>query len=158
MAAPTPVPRSTPLGAILKDGFSTKITLTQAPAIVFWEKTVQPPGMDGGEPIEQTTMHNIAYRTMRSRALKTLTPHTTKAAWDPKLYNQLVPAINREDVITITFPNTSTLCFYGYLQKVEFDQMEEGKQPECTVTLVPTNYDPVNFVEEAPVFTLNAGT
>jgi hypothetical protein len=158
MAAPVTTTRGSPAGQKLKDGFSTKIAFASNPTIEFWEKTVQPAGMDGGEPIDQTTMHNIAWRFTRPRALKTLTVHTTKAAYDPDFIPDIFALINREDSVTDIFPDGSTLAFYGFLQKIEFDQNEEGKQPECTVTIVPTNYDYVNNVEAAPVFVPAAGT
>ena len=80
MAAPAITARTTPAGIMLKDGYSTKIAFAADPDVSFWEKTVKPPGIDGGDGIEQTTMHNSAYRTMRSRSLKTLTEASGKAA------------------------------------------------------------------------------
>lgn len=158
MAAPVPSVRQTPVGIKLKDGFSTKITFAADPDVSFWEKTVKPPGIDGGDPIEQTTMHSIAWRQMAPRQLRTLTESTTKVAYDPAVYSQIVALINVETTVTVTFPDGSTLAFYGFLQKFEMDDLQEGTQPEATVTLTPTNFDPVNHVEAAPVLTSVPGT
>lgn len=159
MAAPATTVRQTPTGRKLDEGFPTKIAFSRSPAVSFWEKTVQPPGVDGGEPVDTNTMHNVAWRTQNPRVLKTLTPHTTKVAYDPNVYNTIVnDLINQKGAITVRFPDGSTLDYWGYLQKFEPDQIEEGKQPEATVTIVPTNWDYVNNVEAAPVLTSVSGT
>lgn len=164
MAAPTPTTRGTPDGIKLKDGYSTKITLSLDTTIEFWEKTVKPPGMDGGDKIDQTTMLNDDWRTFASRSLITLTDSTIKAAYDPNLYNAILGLVNVQkigssaQIITVTFPDGSTLAYYGFLQSFEPDEMVEGTQPTATIVLAPTNYDPVNNVEAAPVLTSVAGT
>ena len=159
MAAPATTVRGTPTGRKLDEGFSTKIAFSRLPTVSFWEKTVQPPGADGGEPVETTTMHNLAWRTMNPRVLVTLSPHTTKVAYDPNVYNQIVNTlINAKGAVTVKFSDGSTLDYFGYLQKFEPDQIEEGKQPEATITIVPTNFDYANNVESSPVLTSVAGT
>ena len=160
MAAPSTVTRVDPttLGRMLEDGYSTKIAFAVDPDIEFWEKTVQPPGVDGGEKIETTTMFNSAWRTFAARHLKTLTGGQTKVAYDPVVYNQIITIINVPTSVTVTFPDGSTLDFFGYLQKFEPDDLAEGTHPEATVSFEPTNYDPVNAIEAAPVMTEVAGT
>src|SRR5678816_2046032 len=158
MSAPTTTARTTPAGLFLDDGFSTKICPTADPDVSFWEKTVQPPGIDGGDPIETVTMHNIAWRTKRARALKTLTDCVITAAYDPNLYNNILALVNVEGSWTVHFPDGSTLSFFAFLQKVEFAELQEGEFPECTLTIVPTNWDPVAGVEAPPVLTSVPGT
>lgn len=159
MAAPANTARTTPAGRKLDEGFPTKIAFSRLPGASFWEKTVQPPGVDGGEPVDITTMHNVAWRTRNPRVLVDLMPHTVKAAYDPNWYNQIVNTlINAKGSVTVRFPDGSTLDYFGYLQKIEPDQIEEGKQPEATLTIVPTNWDYVNNVESPPVLTSVAGT
>lgn len=158
MAAPTPTTRVTPAGIMLEDGYQSLVTLAADTNIDFWEKTVQPPGLDGGEAIPITTMHNTVYRTFVSRELITLTPISFVAAYDPAVYDQITACLNVQTTITVTFADGSTLAFYGYLQKFDPAVMTEGAQPEATITIVPTNYDPTNHVEAAPVMTSVAGT
>jgi len=159
MAAPaTTVRTSPPAGIVLDDGYQTLIAFAADTNVSFWEKTVQPPGLDGGDPIDKTTMHNITYRTMTSASLITLTPSSVLAAYDPNLYNNIIALVNVEGAITVNFPDGSTLDFYGFLQTVEFADLEENVQPECTVTIQPTNWDPTLNVEEAPVLTSVTGT
>lgn len=158
MAAPTPTTRVAPGGIKLDDGFSTVITIALDTDISFWEKTVQPAGIDGGDAIETSTMHNVTWRTMAPRSLKTLTEMSVTAAYDPDLYNQILECINVETTITVEFPDGSTLAFYGFVKSFEPADLSEGEFPEATITIVPTNFDPVNRVEAAPVLTSVAGT
>lgn len=151
MAAPTPTARLESGFAPLGDGFSTKVTFAADPNVSLWEKTVQPPGMDGGDPVDTTTMFNGTYRTMRPRSLITLTEHKFTAAYDPVIYIELLALVNVETTITVTFPDASTIAFYGYLKAFEPSDIEEGTQPEGDVTIVPTNWDATNSTEEGPV-------
>jgi hypothetical protein len=158
MAAPTPTTRGTPTGIKLDDGYRALITLSNNTTISFWEKKVQPPGADGGGPVDTTTMHNNTYRTMSSRALITLTEISVTVAYDPGIYTAIMQQINREQTITVLFPDGSTVAFYGFLQKFEPSDLEEGNQPEAKITITPTNYDPTNRVEAGPTITSVSGT
>lgn len=162
MAAPSPTARATPEGLKLDDGFSTLVTIGATVGadtdIKLWEKTVTPPGVDGGDAIETTTMHNTTWRTMTPRSLVTLTEMTFNAAYDPDVYDEVVAMINVETTITVTFPDGSTLAFFGFLKSFDPGECAEGTQPEATVTIVPTNFDSANDVEAAPLMTEVAGT
>ena len=149
--------RSTPLGAFLDDGFSTKIAFADDPDVSFWEKSVQPAGLDGGDAIEVSNMFNTTYRTFAPRSLVTLTTVSVVAAWDPWVWSQILALINTNGNITITFPNTDTLDFFGFLQTFEPQDQGEGEQPEANITITPTNRD-VNGDEIAAVFTTSQGT
>jgi hypothetical protein len=140
----------------LGDGFSTTITLTGA-GVTFWEKTVQPPGLDGGEPVDTTTMRNTSVRTKAPRRLYEGSAMTVKASYDPTVYNSIKAAINANQEIVTTFPDGGTLTFWGYLQKFAPDALEEGKQPEATITVVPT-FTNASGVEIAPVVVEGSGT
>lgn len=158
MAAPTPTARGTPAGIALREGFHAKITFAANTTISFWEKTVDPPGLDGGAPIDQTTQFNTLYRTRWPRTLIDVTPITLPdAAYDPNVISQLASLINVNTVITVSFQDTSTVCFYGYLQSFKPNPQREGEQPTCSITIVPTNMDST-YVEQGPVVTSVAGT
>ena len=152
MTAPSATARSTPGGFPLRDGHSTKITLGADSDIEFWEKTVQPPGIDGGDEVAATTMHNTTWRVFRPGTLKTLTECTATVAYDPELFDELkmVAAINREDTITITFPDTSTVAFYGFVKSFTPQSHEDSQQPEAELVIVPTNWDATAGSEEGP--------
>lgn len=158
MAAPPTTPLGVPGGIFLKQGYKTALVFAVDTDFSMWEKSVKPPGLDGGDPVDNTTMRTVTYRIMRSRSLKTLTPASGKAAYDPDIVNQGVALINVETSVTIHLPELSSYAFYCFLQSLEFDELVEGTQPELTYTIQPTNWDPVNNVEAGPVLTSVAGT
>ena len=158
MSAPTPVVRQTPVGEKLKDGYQSLIAFAADPDISIWEKTVQPPGLDGGDPVDNTTMHNTSLRTSAPRGLKTMTNSQMTVAYDPQCLLQLLALINVETTITVAFPDGSAWSFYGFLQSFEPAENEEGTQPEATCVIVPTNTDPTTGEEEEPIYTAELGT
>lgn len=158
MAAPSATARGTPSGILLKQGFPSKLTFANNTTLSVWEKKVKPPGLDGGEAIEQTTMFNTLYRTFAARTLITMTPLNLSGAYDPNLFVLLLAQINIEQVLTLTFPEGTTLAFYGYLQKADFNELAEGVQPEISLTIQPTNADPVTRAETAAVLVNVPGT
>ena len=158
MAAPSATARETPVGIALQDGFSTKITLGADASIEFWEKTVKPPGVDGGDPVETKTMHNSDWETFAPRSLKRLTEVGSRVAYDPDLYDELTSRVNSEDTITVTFSDASTLAFFGYLRSFEPADCEEGTQPEADIVIQPTNWDYTNHVEAGPTLVETSGT
>lgn len=158
MSAPTPAARTDPAGIKLDDGYRCLVALNADPDASFWEKEVTPPGLDGGDGIDTTTMHNDDWRTMSPRALITMTPFSMVVAYDPNVYNNLLALINVKTTVTVHFPDGSTLAFYGYLKSFTPDALKEGEQPQATVEVVPTNQDPTTGAEEAPVLTSVSGT
>lgn len=158
MAAPSPSQRTTPTGFKMPDGYQALVSFGAQPTIQLWEKVVKPPGIDGKEAIDTTTMHNINWRTYAHRHLMTLTESQFTAAYDPDAYNDMLRAINRDDTITFHYPDGSSLAFYGFMQKLDFAELKEGEFPELTCTITPTNWDVQNGVEAAPTFTAASGT
>jgi hypothetical protein len=158
MAAPTPTTRVLPVGFKMKEGFKALITIANNPAIQFWEKEVQPPGWDSGEFINTTTQHNIRRRTFGAPALMEVTPQQIKVAYDPDCFSAIQQEIGLEQVFTTLFPDKSTLCYYAGLKSFKPDALKEKTQPEATIEIVPTSWDPVNNVEAAEVYTPAAGT
>lgn len=158
MAAPTPTARTTPTGFFLQDGYRTLVTLALDPAIQFWEKTLKPPGVDVGEMIPETTMFNNFWRTFAFRKLRTLTDGDVKAAYDPNVLSLILSAVGYPTTVTYHFPTNASICYYGGISKFMPDEVEEGKQPEATITLPATNWDYSANVEAGPVYTPAGGT
>ncbi len=158
MAAPVTTVRGAPLGGKMGDGYQTLIAFALDPTVSFWERTVTPPGIDGGDAVETTTMHNTEWRSMAARALKTLTESSLTVAYDPLVDTNILSLISNEGSVTVHFPDGSTLDFYGYLRSFQPGDLAEGTMPEATITITPTNYDPVNKVEAAPVYKTANGT
>ena len=158
MAAPATTARGAPPGYKMPDGFKTTIAFAKKANVNFWEKTVKPPSIEGGDKIDTTTMLNTAWRTSDARHLKTLSESTAMVAYDPDVLPEILTLVNNPGSITVHFPDNSTLDFYGFMSKFEIGDHKEGEMPEATVTICPTNWDPVNFVEVGPVFTAASGT
>jgi hypothetical protein len=151
MGAPTPTARIKPAGTYLYDGFATKITFATNPSVRLWEISITPPGFDGGKPIDTTTMFNIALRTMALRQLKEMTEAKFEVAYHPGSLSDIIALINVATVVTLTFPNGKTWCFYGGLTKFEPGQLEEGALPKAACTFTPTTQDTAG-AEQLPVY------
>jgi hypothetical protein len=158
MAPPPVTARTLPTHAKIRDGFPTTIALSLLPGIDFYEKTLNPPGYDGGDMIDVTTMLNIAWRTMLPRSLKTLTPMTINALYSAYIYIDVTTLINAQGAASVHFPDGDVLSFYCALNKMEIGQHAEGAAPEAVFTLTPTNWDYVNLVEAGPILTSVSGT
>lgn len=147
MGAPAYTARQTPQGIRLEDGYQSLFAFAADPDVSLWEIETGLPGLDGGEPINTTTQHNVNLRTMAPRALKTMTAFTTRCAYDPQVYEDLDALINVETAITNHFPDGTRLAFWGFLQKFEPDGLVDGTFPTAQVTIVPTNTDPSDGTE-----------
>lgn len=157
MAAPSAGTRSTPAGIRLRDGFATKICFTADTDVSLWEISVSPPGADGGDAVDTTTMWNTTYRTKYPRTLKEITDSSFTAAYDPTVLTQIIALVNVATTVTVIFPDGSTWAFFGYLRSFEPDEITEGEMPTATVNIVATNTD-TSFAEQAPAVSSVAGT
>ena len=158
MAAPTPGTRLDPTGIKLDNGHKTLVDFSADHDASVWEIGITPPGIDGGEAIDTTTQHNDEYFSMAPRTLKRMTPFSMTCAYDPVIYSTLVAIINVEQTITIHYPDTSKLAFYGFLQSAIPGELAEGVRPTMTLTVTPTNADPTTGAEEDPVLVNAPGT
>lgn len=158
MAAPAATARTTPVGIKLEDGFSTKITFSRDPDVSFWEISVTPPGWEGGDPIDTTTMFNSVFRTKAARNLKEQTEASATVAYDPQVKTQIQELLNAEGTVTVHYPDGSSEAFYGYLKTFEHQENSEGEFPQADITIVPTQWDPANRVEAGPTVVSVSGT
>jgi len=150
----TTTARTTPVGTHLDDGFSTKIASASDPDISFWEKSVKPFGMDGGDPIDITTMFNTTYRTRAMRSLLDGSTISGSAAYDPQVLDQIIALINVNGWYTIHHPNGDTWDVVAGLKSFEPPEHQEGEFPIASFEIVPTFS--LAGVETAPVFTDNS--
>ena len=144
--------RVTPADALLEDGHQTLITVADDPDISFWEKEVQPPGIDGGGENNITTMHNTAWRVFAPKKLKTLTPVVITAGYNPAVYDQIIAELQDNQEITVTFSDGSTVVFWGWVDKFIPQGSSEGGMPEAEITIIPSNRDDAG-AEQAPAYT-----
>jgi len=111
------VARQTPVGAMLEDGHSTKVTLSNDPDISFWEDEVTPPGIDDEGENDVTTMHNLLWRTRAPKKLQTLTPLTAVVGYDPRVLPQIIAQRGQNQEITVWFSDGSNWVFWGWVSK-----------------------------------------
>ena len=158
MAAPTPTSRNlrVPDGSKLTDGKTSFIIIGAGSSyrdIAFWEESVQPPGYDGGEPIQTGDMFNSVYHTKQPQKLINGTAMRVTANYDPAFINDIIAAINDNTTITHHWPDLSSYAFYGFLRSVEFQELRNGQQPKCTLVIEQTNTDPSDGSEAGGVYT-----
>ncbi len=158
MSAPTPTAPGTPTGFKMPDGFKALITFASKPNISLWEKSVKPPGLDGGEPIDTSTMHNIKYRTAYPRALVTVDDGSANCAYDPDVLADILAQINVPQSITYLYADHTTYCVWGYLGGFKPQGLVEGQMPMAQATFPTTNWDANGKVEAGPVLSPASGT
>jgi len=64
---------------------------------------------------------------------------TLVVSYDPVFYDDILAMISENQLITITWPDLSTLAFWGWLDKFIPSNIVEGEQPTATVTIEPSN-------------------
>jgi hypothetical protein len=158
MPAPAATVRQDPAGILLEDGYRSLITFSLDPDIDIWELGVKPPDLSAGGSIDITTMHNDRWRTMAGRALLTLGESSVRFLYDPACYTQFLAIMGENQTITQTFSDGSTIAYFGIPDNLSFDEMVEGEPPSGTLTIIPTNRDPVSKDEFGPTVTSVAGT
>ena len=140
--------------AWLNDGFSTTIYFQNAPSgatLYIQETTVTPPGIDMGGENDTTTMRNTAWRTRQPKQLKTLSEFTSTCKYDPAAYSQLLAMLGDNTIVVVTFPDNSTLRFWGWLDKFVPNEIVEGEMATAVITVIPSNQDDSGN-EVAPVY------
>lgn len=144
--------RSTPVGTMLENGYQSLVAFANDPDISFWEKTVQPVGIEGGDKIDITTMHNTIVKTYAAQALSGTSDGSVTAAYDPAVLPQIIAIVNTNQAITNHFPDTSSWDAFGFLQTFQPDALSNGAQPEATCTVVYTNVNPADGSESQPTY------
>lgn len=155
---PTPTVAGTPAGKRINDGYQTLVTFNADTDISFWIISVTAPGLDGLAPIDGVTMHNVRWRQQFPRRLITLTEFSMTVGYDPIIYTDMLELMNVNTTITVHFPDGSSLAFYGFLHSFKPGALEDGKRPEATISVTPSNADPVDCSEQPPTYTAGTGT
>lgn len=158
MASPTTTARVAPTGIRLTDGFKCVVAFARDSNINLWEIEVTPPGLDGRDKIDTSTMHNVTWKTFAPRALIESTDSQIRCAYDPSVLTEILNLINEPGSITYHYPDGSTVDVWGYLRSFEPDGLVEGTMPTANVVVVVTNQDPSNGSLAGPVVTSVAGT
>lgn len=142
----------------IDDGFATTISLSGA-GTTLYEKSVTAPGLDGGGSIDTTTMRNTLYRTMSPKSLITLSECSVTVAYDPFAYGALITSLNTNQLFTVTFPDSTSIAFWGWINSFTPGENTEGEQPTAEITIIPSNRNnAAPPVEVAPVITQGTTT
>lgn len=137
----------------LDDGFSTKITNLLAPGVALYERTIKPPGLTAGGPIDTTTMYNEVMRTQSPKSLTNLEPVEMKCAYATAAMGTIMATLLRKNTQwTLEYPDGATLVFWGWLEEFMPPDHEEGVMPLADVKIQPSNVDN-NGAEFVPVYT-----
>lgn len=139
-----------------KDGYQTLTTFALDSDVQLWQKTVKPIGLSGGGAIDTTTMSNNNVRTKYPKSLYDITDSNMSCAWNALFYDEAIAMINQNQLITTTFPDTSTVAWWGWLDTFEPDDMEEGEHPTAQVGLIASNVHETTKAETLPVYTAAA--
>jgi len=150
--------------ARLRDGYQTRITFSTGAGVKFWEKKVTPPGIKGGGEINTTGMRNTAWRTKDPKKLKELSEMSLSVAYDPACLPQIYGTgvgtgmLQVNQLITVTFPDTHTLQFWGWLEEFTPSELSEGEEPLAEVKIMVSNHNndtsgPLGWTEVPPVYT-----
>lgn len=158
MAAPTISARVLPVAIRLDDGFQSVLSIASKPDLEIFEKTVQPGAYEGGDPIMTSTMLNQVLETKAPQRLKGIDDMVVVAAYDPAFASDFFDLVNQPDSFTNAWPDGSAQAQWAYIRRVEFSPLTKGEQPEVTLTIVVTNWDPYNCVEAGPVWLAGTGS
>ncbi len=137
----------------LTDGFSCTIGFASGSSgveLAVKEKSVTPPGVSAGGAIDSTTMRNSIYRTKVPKKLIDMANSSLEVQYDPACYDEIIAMIGDNQLITITFPDSSTLAFYGWLDEFVPNALVEGEEPTAGLTLICSNQ--TDGTETAPVY------
>ena len=136
----------------MDDGFSTIITLENVPTVKIYEKDVTPPGISAGGGIETTTMRSNVWRMMAPKQLKSLTPVSVTVAFATEGMDDIMAQIGINQLVTVSFPDGSSLAFYGWVDEFTPGKFAEGEQPTATMSIIPSLTHPTTGAEAAPVY------
>ena len=122
---------------ILPNGHRTLIAISGVTA-TFEEFSVQPPGIQGDDEIEQSNMRSANWRTFAGGSLITMSEISVKVHYSVGAYAQLQPLIRRNRFVTITFFDGSTLGLYCIIKSFVPDELTTNEKPVATLVLVPS--------------------
>ena len=147
---PGPLPLA---GYPLRDGYATLITIAAAPGVQLYERETTPPALDGGGPIETTSMRTAAWRNKDPKTLKGLGDVMATVMYSTNAYNTISGIINTMTIITVRWPDGATLVFYGFVDKFTPSGHSEGNLPTANIVIIPSLRNPNTGGDASPVFT-----
>ena len=145
-------------GLFLTDGYQTTISFSGGGfdlGVIFLEKEVQPPALNGGGGIEVTTMRNQVVRTKAHKNLYQLDDLTLQVSYAPESYEAIAGIININGLWTVNFPDGSLLSFFAWLDTFTPAALKEGEFPLAEIKVIVSNINE-NGIES--VYTFESAT
>jgi hypothetical protein len=113
-------------------------------------KSIQPIGVDGGDPIDVTLLSNTAWVTKQPQTLKEVPDFTFTCQYFPDDLTKAIAQVNQNQALAITAIGAGfSLNFWGYLRTWEPREAGKGEEATATGTVVVTNMDN-DGVEQPP--------
>lgn len=145
----------------LKDGFGIAVsfglgesgTNHAGTGLLIDPTSITPPGTDAGDAIDTTTHSNTAYRTKWPRQLEDFTDGACTCVYNPDDWAAILAMVNDNQPITFTFPDNSSIMFYGFIRSFTPNAFVEGEQATAEVVFVVSNISSVDGAETAPIYT-----
>lgn len=142
----------------LLDGQGLTVSFSIDTTIYFYPKNLTPSGWDGGGPNDITLLANTTYHTMAPKKLKMITALTGEGAYSTAGLNtngdvgRFINMVNRNQEITVTYPDGASFTFWGYVDKIIPGQIVGGTQPTVTITIQPTMINNTDCSETGPTY------
>lgn len=119
----------------LQDGAGFRIVLVNQ-GITLYEKSVQPRGEEGGDPIDITTNDNTSRKSFAPPKWTEPTPSQAVVTYSGTSLDALRAAVDVSDDIRIEYPDDSTDdAEPGWLRSAIPENAEPGAQPTATVAI-----------------------
>lgn len=136
---------------VQRDGHGALVSFASDSSVQMWAKEITPLGLEGGGPIDVTTMNNTAWRTQYPKTLKQAKALSMVVAYDPAVYDEIITMLNSNQAITLTFNDNSTVVFYGWINDFQPGRISSGEQPTAELTIEVSNLNG-SGVETAPAY------
>lgn len=108
-------------------------------------------GVDGGDPIDTTTLCNVAWVTKMAQTLKEVPDMPFTAWWDPTDFATIAALVNVNSQCVLTITAVGTITFWGHLRSWTPGETGKGEGVKTTGVIVISNRDNSNN-EVGPVF------
>ncbi len=130
------------------EGLGTTLTIGSASLDYI---TLSGMGLDGGEPIDCTTLSNSEVRTSLPQTLYSIPNLSFTATFEPTEFDLLVSEINENKALTLDYDGTGQIVFWGYLKSFTPEQGAVGERWSCSGEIVVTNMNS-SGQETVPVY------
>lgn len=138
----------------LSESVGATITFASYTSVKFYVKSMSPPNVDAGTPIQTTLLANTKYHTFTTPKLITIGDFNATVSYNSDAMVDAITFVGQNQLITFTWPDGFTWTFYGAIMKFMPGELTPGTQPTATITVHPTMEHPTTLAETAPIYTV----